>query len=149
MDIWTLIFEAYRRAVQAGLPFDVIHQSSPFARSIVSDIRLAIFGLGSGNALNPRFRRLKRNIQTSEYCSGKISIPRFRRLNIYGFRRLNWFIWNQKGNRLKYAYFRRLKQVVQTSELCSGNLYISRFRHLNHLFQTSETAVFCLFCLFA
>ena len=63
---------------------------------------------------------------------------------IYVFRRLNWFIWNQKGNRLKSAYFRRLKHLIQTSELCSGNFYISRFRRLNHLFQTSESAVFFL-----
>ena len=64
---------------------------------------------------------------------------------IWNFRRLNWFYFKQKENRLKYAYFRRLKHLIQTSELCSGNLYISRFRRLNHLFQTSEIAVFCLF----
>ena len=104
---------------------------------------MAIFGLGSGNALNPRFRRLKRNIQTSEYCLESFLFPDSY-VWIYGFRRLNWFIWNQKGNRLKSAYFRRLKHLIQTSELCSGNLYISRFRRLNHLFQTSESAVFCL-----
>ena len=51
MDIWTLIFEAYRRAVKAGLSLDVNPKSSLLVRSLPVFIS-AIFGLGSGYALN-------------------------------------------------------------------------------------------------
>ena len=53
---------------------------------------------------------------------------------IYGFRRLNWFIWNQRGNRLKSAYFRRLDSRIQTSEFCLWKIFIFQI-------QTSESLI--------